>query len=103
MSKFDDFLEEVRTGIAQIELGMHLGIDKASVVALLDRLEKAGMLARRRSTRDRRRHGIHLTDHGALALESLVAEVRVVERRMASRFTRAEFEQLLGFLQRLYA
>src|SRR5437763_117707 len=28
-------------GIAQIELGTHLGIDKASIVALLDRLEKA--------------------------------------------------------------
>lgn len=89
-------------GIAQIELGTHLGIDKASIVALLDRLEKAGMLTRRRSTLDRRRQGIHLTDRGAEALDSLVAEVRVLERRMASRFTRMEFEQLLGFLQRLY-
>ena len=30
-------------GIAQIELGTHLGIDKTSIVALLDRLEKCGL------------------------------------------------------------
>ena len=90
-------------GIAQIELGKHLGIDKASIVALLDRLEKDGMLDRLRSTRDRRRQGIYLTAHGTEALESLVSQVRALERQMASRFTRAEFEQFLGFLQRFYS
>jgi DNA-binding MarR family transcriptional regulator len=89
-------------GIAQIELGKHLGIDKASIVALLDRLEKAGMLDRQRSTRDRRRQGIFLTVRGSAELESLVTQVRALERQLASRFTRVEFEQLLGFLKRLY-
>ncbi len=90
-------------GIAQIELGTHLGIDKASIVALLDRLEKAGLLDRLRSTRDRRRQGIYLTTPGTEALESLVAAVRTLERRMASRFTRPEFDLLLSFLRRLHA
>lgn len=90
-------------GIAQIELGRHLGIDKASIVALLDRLEKAGLLDRLRSTRDRRRQGLFLTEHGVEALQSLVSQVRALERQLSSRFTRAEFELLLGFLQRLYA
>jgi DNA-binding MarR family transcriptional regulator len=88
-------------GIAQIELGTSLGIDKATIVALLDRLEKAGLLSRRRSTSDRRRHGIFLTERGAAALACMQAEVRSVERRIASRFTRSEFEQLLGLLRRL--
>jgi len=90
-------------GIAQIELGTHLGIDKASIVALLDRLEKDGMLDRRRSTRDRRRQGIYLTEQGAGALEKLITQVRTLERQMASRFTRSEFEQFIGFLQRFYS
>ena len=89
-------------GIAQIELGTHLGIDKASIVALLDRLEKAGMLDRLRCTRDRRRQGIYLTSRGTEALESLVAAVRTLERRVASKFTRPEFDLLLSFLRRLY-
>ncbi len=96
-------LVSANPGIAQIELGTHLGIDKASIVALLDRLEKAGMLERLRCTRDRRRQGIYLTTHGSEALESLLAAVRTLERRMASRFTRAEFELLLSFLRRLHA
>ncbi len=90
-------------GIAQIELGTHLGIDKASIVALLDRLEKAGLLERCRSVRDRRRQGIFLTNKGSAELETLIVQVRSLERQMAGRFTRAEMEQLLGLLQRLYA
>src|SRR5882672_2034965 len=90
-------------GIAQIELGTHLGIDKASIVALLDRLEKAALLDRQRSTRDRRRQGIFLTARGATELAILVTQVRALERQMATRFTRPEFEQFLGFLQRLYS
>ncbi len=89
-------------GITQIELGTHLGIDKASIVALLDRLEKASLLERLRCTRDRRRQGIYLTTRGGEALESLLSAVRTLERRMASRFTRPEFELLLSFLRRLH-
>ncbi|MGH8252451.1 MAG: MarR family winged helix-turn-helix transcriptional regulator [Steroidobacteraceae bacterium] len=90
-------------GIAQIELGTHLGIDKASIVALLDILEKEGMLDRRRSTRDRRRQGIYLTERGATARETLISQVSKLERQMASRFTRAEFDQFIGYLQRFYS
>jgi DNA-binding MarR family transcriptional regulator len=90
-------------GIAQIELGTHLGVDKASIVALLDRLERAGLIERRRSTRDRRRQGIFLTDAGASELEALMTQVRQLERHMASRFSKPELDQFLGFLQRMYS
>jgi DNA-binding MarR family transcriptional regulator len=90
-------------GIAQIELGTHLGVDKASIVALLDRLERAGLIERRRSTRDRRRQGIFLTEAGASELEALMTQVRQLERHMASRFNKAELDQFLGFLQRMYS
>lgn len=89
-------------GIVQIELGKHLGVDKASIVALLDRLERAGLLNRMRCTRDRRRQGLYLTPRGAAELEVLVTQVRGLERTLASRYTRAEFEQFVGYLQRLY-
>lgn len=89
-------------GIAQIELGTHLGVDKASIVALLDRLERAVLIERRRSTRDRRRQGIYLTSNGAKQLEELLAQVRLIEKQMASRYTRAELEQFLSLLQRMY-
>lgn len=90
-------------GICQIELGTHLGVDKASMVALLDQLERAGLIERRRSTRDRRRQGIFLTVAGQRELDGLMHKVRQLERQMASRFTKAELEQFLGFLQRFYS
>ena len=90
-------------GICQIDLGTHLGIDKASMVALLDQLERAALIERRRSMRDRRRQGIFLTAAGARELESLMHKVRQLERQMASRFTKAELEQFLAFLQRFYS
>jgi DNA-binding MarR family transcriptional regulator len=71
-------------GICQIELGSHLGIDKASMVALLDRLESAGLIERRRSTRDRRRQGIFLTASGSAELENLLVDVRLLEKQMWS-------------------
>jgi DNA-binding MarR family transcriptional regulator len=89
-------------GIAQIELGTHLGVDKASIVALLDRLERANLIERRRSTRDRRRQGIFLTTSGASELELMIAQVRQLERQMVSRFTKAELEQFIALLQRMY-
>jgi len=96
-------LTRANPGIAQIELGTHLGVDKASIVALLDRLERAGLIERRRSTRDRRRQGIFLTEAGSTELEILTAQVRQLERQMASRFTKAELDQFLGLLRRMHS
>jgi len=89
-------------GICQIELGSHLGVDKASMVALLDRLESAGLIERRRSMRDRRRQGIFLTADGSAELETLLVDVRLLEKQMAGRYNKAELEQFIGFLQRMY-
>ena len=95
-------LVRFNAGIAQIELGTHLGVDKASIVALLDRLERAGLIERRRSTRDRRRQGISLTQAGEAEFDSLMLQVRQLERHMASRFNKQEMEQFLAFLHRMY-
>jgi len=95
-------LVRFNAGISQIEIGTHLGVDKASIVALLDRLERAGLIERRRSLRDRRRQGISLTDAGTKEFDSLMTQVRALERHMASRFNKPELEQFLGYLHRMY-
>jgi DNA-binding MarR family transcriptional regulator len=89
-------------GIAQIELGTHLGVDKASMVALLDRLQRAGLIERRRSARDRRRQGVFLTTAGAAALNRMLGTVRQLEKQLAGRYSRSELELFLSFLRRLY-
>lgn len=87
-------------GVAQVQVAAALDVDKASVVGLVDRLEGLGWLIRRRSQKDRRRHGLHLTGEGARALQLLQQQAEVVESRVRSRFTEAEWGQLLGLLAR---
>jgi len=51
-------------GSSQQELGERLGLDPSGLVAVIDDLENAGLLERRRHPSDRRRHAIHLTPNG---------------------------------------
>ena len=49
---------------SQQEAAAVLGVDRTSMVALLDTLERKGIIARTPSEQDRRRNVIALTDHG---------------------------------------
>lgn len=89
-------------GIAQIELANYLAVDKASIVALIDRLEDSGWVLRKRAADDRRRHGIFLTPAGTKKLAQLKREVSAHDKRFTDRFTPDEYKQLLEFLQRLW-
>lgn len=52
---------EVRS---QQEVATVLGVDRTSMVALLDTLERRGIIARKPSERDRRRNAVELTQDG---------------------------------------
>jgi MarR family transcriptional regulator, organic hydroperoxide resistance regulator len=60
-------------GLTQIELGQALGVDKTTLVAELDRLEKAGLVQRSVDPRDRRARIPALTPAG----DSLRATIAV--------------------------
>jgi MarR family transcriptional regulator for hemolysin len=50
--------------LSQIELANRLGIEAATMVAMIDRMVKAGLLAREPSTHDRRVKQVMLTEAG---------------------------------------
>jgi DNA-binding MarR family transcriptional regulator len=95
-------LAEAQPGIAQVDLTRKLALDKASVVALIDRIEGAGLVERRRSTLDRRRQGLFLTPLGLQRLKTLKEEVARHERRFHERYSPEELAMLIGLLRRLY-
>ena len=95
-------LANANPGIAQIDIANQLGIDKASVVTLIDRLENSGWVERRRSTEDRRRQGIFLTPAGAKACRALKKEMIEHERKFVSRYTEQELRVLISLLRRLH-
>ena len=95
-------LANANPGIAQTDIANQLGIDKASVVSLIDRMEHAGWVERRRSTEDRRRQGIFLTGPGMKACRSLKKEMLDHERKFVSRYTEQELRLLISLLRRLH-
>lgn len=95
-------LANANPGIAQIDIANQLGIDKASVVSLIDRMEHSGWVERRRSTEDRRRQGIFLTPEGIKACRSLKKEMIEHERKFVNRYTEQELRVLISLLRRLH-
>ncbi len=71
-------------GISQKAASEQLGVGPSRVVAVLDRLERAGHVERRRSETDRRSHEVHLTLEG----ERLLAALRPIAEAHERSFTR---------------
>lgn len=58
-------------GLSQSELASEIGMDRATVVALLDALEANGWARRTRDPVDRRRHSLSITPEGAKEMNRL--------------------------------
>jgi DNA-binding MarR family transcriptional regulator len=89
-------------GASQIEVSRAMHIDKASLVALLDKAEAAGWLNRERSMEDRRRHELVLTPEGVKTAAKLREQTLHHEEKFLQRFSPAELEQIIEYLRRIY-
>jgi DNA-binding MarR family transcriptional regulator len=82
----------------QSDLAATLGLDPTNVVALLNELESADLIERRRSPQDRRRHTVSLTAAGRRRLKEVEQLLAGLEHRLLSALTpdeRATFYKLL--------
>lgn len=89
-------------GASQVELAKALGVDKATIVSLIDRSEKAGWVVREPGKQDRRRHELHLTKEGEKKRRQLQRQVQDHEAPFRDRFSERELKQLLEYLQRIF-
>lgn len=92
---------EQNPGLAQFQIAATLDIDKASVVAVVDRLEELGWLLRQRSNHDRRRYGLCLTPEGVRQVQLLQRQAAEAESFARQLYAPDELDQLLGLLARL--
>lgn len=88
-------------GVSQRALGAALNMDSATMVGVIDRLEKDGRVIRRQSTADRRRRELHLTPTGMKLLQQTKKAVARHERRLKARFKDQELATLLEGLRKL--
>jgi DNA-binding MarR family transcriptional regulator len=95
-------LVEGNPGVSQSRLAQEIGLDRSTLVAILDALEDA-QLVERRAGEDRRSNGLWLTRRGKAVVQKMKARVAEHEARVAARLTAAEQRRLLELLRRLAA
>lgn len=89
-------------GIAQADLGRTLQMDRATVMAIVNRLQTKGLLVRGASAVDRRRQTLTLTEVGQTALEQARKAIEQHEAWLKDRFSPAEVRTLVDLLSRIH-
>jgi len=84
-------------------LARELQVDAGALTRTLDRLEAKGLCRRERSAEDRRVVHLTLTPEGEKAAEPVPGILCDVSNAMLEGFSAAEWETLMGFLQRIVA
>jgi DNA-binding MarR family transcriptional regulator len=92
-----------RDGLSQAELARHQAVEAPSMCRMVDRLERDGLVERRRDGDDRRVVRVHLTDRGQAALADGTTLLAPHETRVAAALTADERRQLINLLDRLGA
>jgi DNA-binding MarR family transcriptional regulator len=88
---------------AQRELAAALRIQPSNIVALLDELQRRGLLHRAPDPADRRRHRVELTPRGRAALARATKAARAAEADLLAPLTAGERRQFHAYLVRLTA
>ena len=94
-------LVERNAGLSQMALARALGIDRSTLVPILDRLQGRGLVVRRPSPTDGRTHALALTPAGQKALARFARLVRGHERRIAAGLSADETRALLVLLEKV--
>ena len=94
------WLIDTNPGVSQVAVAAALGMDRATMMAVTNRLQARGLVLRRQSTSDRRRQELYLTAAGVKALHKAKARIIEHENRFKSLFEPAELAALLSALQK---
>jgi DNA-binding MarR family transcriptional regulator len=89
-----------REGVIQQRLSSDMGIDPSAMVKLINELEGAGLVKRRRRPGDRRAWEVSITPKGRRALERARRFATEVEDEVLGGLTAADRRQLLMLLRR---
>jgi DNA-binding MarR family transcriptional regulator len=94
------WLIQANGGVAQVEVAAALGMDRATMMALTDRLEDRGLVIRKRSSTDRRRQELYLTPLGQSTLRKCKTRIANHEEKFRTMFTASELAALLDALKK---
>jgi DNA-binding MarR family transcriptional regulator len=85
----------------QQRLSERMRVDRTTMVALVDALERGGLVERRRDPVDRRGYQVSITKKGAKVLERAREAIRAVEREFLDPLSAEEHRQFRTLLARV--
>lgn len=88
--------------IAQTDLAQRMRMDRATTMAIVNRLQARGYLVRGKSPNDGRKQTLNLTGDGREALKQAKTAIQDHESWLKSRFTDKEVGQLIEMLSRIH-
>jgi DNA-binding MarR family transcriptional regulator len=83
---------------SQAELGRRVWLDRSDLHAVLNELEREGLVARKPDERDRRRNLVELTPAGTAKLKRLDARVDAAQEAFVAPLTAEERRELMRLL-----
>ncbi|MEX0407056.1 MarR family transcriptional regulator [Aquibium sp. LZ166] len=92
---------ERNPGARQTLLAKARGLDKSTLVPMIDRLERDGLLERRPLANDRRVRAIWITERGNEVLAAAIPVVRESDEIVRGSLTEAERAQLLNLMEKV--
>jgi DNA-binding MarR family transcriptional regulator len=95
------WLIDANPAVSQIQLATTLGMDRATMMAIVDRLDGRNLLARRRSKADRRRQELQLTEAGRALLVRAKALIGAHEETLKARIGARELAAFTAALRRV--
>jgi DNA-binding MarR family transcriptional regulator len=97
------WLVDLHPDIAQTELAQLMRMDRATTMAIVNRLQGRGLLVRGKSLNDGRKQTLNLTDEGRSMLQTAKLAIAEHETWLKSRFSDKEVETLIELLTRIHA
>lgn len=94
-------LVQANSGLSQSSLAKAVGIERSTMVAVIDRLESQGLIERQPSSVDRRSYALRLTPKGEATIERLKALVLEHEARTFGEFSERDRRTLVELLKRI--
>ena len=89
-------------GIAQSDLARRLRMDRATTMAIVNRLQARHLLRRGPSSSDGRKQALYLEEDGVDILARAKQAILAHERWLKSRFSTREIDQLIQLLTRIH-
>jgi DNA-binding MarR family transcriptional regulator len=96
------WLVDDHPGIAQTDLAQRLRMDRATTMAIINRLQARHFLRRDKSPTDGRKQALFLEPEGVKVLATAKEAIRAHENWLKSRFTPKEVSQLVEMLARIH-